>query len=152
MMPIYFYSNTDEYAYLSNFSAHGFELDGVYWPTVEHYFQAQKFVETDPPYAEKIRLAKSPKQAKTLGRSREHPIRADWEAVKDEIMWQAVLKKFQTHASLRDKLLATGDEELIENAPTDYYWGAGRSGNGQNKLGQILMAVRSHLQDSQGES
>ncbi|MBI5931494.1 MAG: NADAR family protein [Chloroflexi bacterium] len=144
-MPIYFYSNTDEYAYLSNFAAHGFELGGAYWPTVEHYFQGQKFVETDPAYAEKIRLAKSPKQAKTLGRSREHPLRTDWEEVKDEIMRQAVLKKFQTHTQLREKLLATGDEELIENAPTDYYWGCGKSGTGQNKLGQILMAVRRQL-------
>lgn len=148
-MPIYFYSNTDEYAYTSNFSAHGFELDGAYWPTVEHYFQGQKFVETDPPYAEKIRLAKSPKQAKTLGRSREHLIRADWEVMKDEVMHRAVLKKFQTHTDLRESLLATGDEDLIENAPTDYYWGAGRDGSGQNKLGQILMAVRNHLRDKE---
>jgi predicted NAD-dependent protein-ADP-ribosyltransferase YbiA (DUF1768 family) len=34
--PIYFYSKTVEYFELSNFSPHGFELDGAYWPTVEH--------------------------------------------------------------------------------------------------------------------
>ncbi|WP_395092793.1 NADAR family protein [Armatimonas sp.] len=68
-MPIKFYSKTNGNAYLSNFSSHGFELGGVYWPTVEHYFQAMKFP-THPEYQEKIRLAKSAGQAKTLGRTR----------------------------------------------------------------------------------
>jgi N-glycosidase YbiA len=149
-MAIYFYSNTDEYAYLSNFSAHGFELDGQYWPTVEHYFQAQKFPGTE--YADKIRQVKSPKQAKTLGRSRQWPLREDWEEIKEELMHQAVLKKFETHTKIREQLLATGDEELIENAPTDYYWGAGRTGTGKNRLGHILMAVRSQLREKQNSN
>jgi N-glycosidase YbiA len=41
--------------------------------------------------------------------------------------------------------LATGDEEIVENAPEDYYWGCGADGSGQNKLGQILMRVRREL-------
>jgi ribA/ribD-fused uncharacterized protein len=60
-------------------------------------------------------------------------------------MYQAVLKKFQTHRQLHDLLLGTGDEELIENAPSDYYWGCGKDGTGQNKLGHILMRVRAEL-------
>ncbi len=46
-MTIQFYSKTDAYAWTSNFSPHGFELDGKHWPTVEHYFQAVKFFGTD---------------------------------------------------------------------------------------------------------
>ncbi|HKC73877.1 MAG TPA: NADAR family protein, partial [Chloroflexota bacterium] len=43
-MTIYFYSTREKpYGCFSNFSPHGFELDGVWWPTSEHYFQAQKF-------------------------------------------------------------------------------------------------------------
>ena len=42
-------------------------------------------------------------------------------------------------------LLATGEEELIENAPGDYYWGCGRTGTGLNMLGKILMEVRNAL-------
>ena len=34
-MAIHFYSKTDAYSWLSNFSLHGFELDGKHWPTVE---------------------------------------------------------------------------------------------------------------------
>lgn len=58
-MTIYFYSTREEYGCFSNFSPHGFELDGLYWSTSEHYFQAQKFVGT--PHVEKIRLVKTPK-------------------------------------------------------------------------------------------
>lgn len=146
-MPIYFYSTLDEYACFSNFSPHGFELDGVYWPTVEHYFQAQKFVGTA--YAEQIRQARSPKHAKTLGRRRDWPLRSDWEEVKLEIMRQAVQRKFETHADLRSILLSTGTEELVENAPNDYFWGAGRFGTGKNMLGKILMDVREVLRASE---
>ena len=146
-MAIYFYSTSDKYGILSNFSPHGVEMAGQWWPTVEHYFQGQKFGNAE--YVEKIRTATNPKQAKSLGRSRKFPIRTDWEEVKDEIMYQACLKKFQTHKEVKELLLSTGDEELIENAPSDYYWGCGKTGTGQNKLGQILMRVRAELRQAE---
>jgi ribA/ribD-fused uncharacterized protein len=142
--PIYFYSKTDAYYELSNFSPHAFELDGVYWLTVEHYFQAQKFP-SRPEYQETIRTARLPRDAKTLGRSRTVPLRADWEEVKDEVMRRALRAKFTTHAELRALLLGTGARELIENAPSDEYWGCGRTGSGRNRLGQLLMELRSEL-------
>ena len=142
-MAIYFYSKLDEYGEFSNLSLHGFELDGKTWPSVEHYFQAQKFPGTD--YAERIRRAKNPKQAKSLGRSRSVPLRPDWEEVKIGLMRGAILRKFETHADLRALLLSTGDEELIESAPNDYFWGAGRTGTGQNWTGKLLMEVRAIL-------
>jgi N-glycosidase YbiA len=142
-MTIYFYSTIDQYGEFSNFSRHGVELEGEWWPTTEHYFQAQKF--ENPEYRTKIRTATTPKQAAELGRSRKLPIRPDWEAVKDEIMYKAVLKKFQTHRQLKQLLLSTGEEELVENAPGDYYWGCGKDGSGKNKLGLILMLVRKEL-------
>jgi ribA/ribD-fused uncharacterized protein len=143
-MTIYFYTAREEpYGSFSNFSRHGIDLDGARWPTVEHYFQAQKFAGTS--YANKIRIAFTPKQAADLGRSRQHPLRPDWEQVKDEIMLKAVRRKFELHTQLRKLLLATSSEELIENSPSDYYWGCGSDGSGQNKLGQILMRVRMEL-------
>lgn len=143
---IYFYSKTVAYFELSNFSPHGFEEDGEYWPTVEHYFQAQKFVGPESfEYRERIRRAQTPKDAKALGRSRKVPIRQDWEEVKDEVMLTAIRKKF-AHPKLRELLLSTGERTLIEAAPRDYYWGAGRTGTGKNRLGEILMKVRVELQ------
>jgi ribA/ribD-fused uncharacterized protein len=141
---IYFYSKTTAYYELSNFSPHGFALDGAYWPTVEHYFQAQKFP-SQPAYQDKIRQARSPKDAKALGRSRKVPLRPDWEEVKDEVMRRALRAKFLAHPELTALLLETGGRELIENAPSDYYWGCGRTGTGQNRLGSLLMELRAAL-------
>ena len=90
--PIYFFSKLDEYYELSNFSPHGFEEDGVYWPTVEHYFQAQKFSTME--HRERIRKAGSPKQAKSLGQSRRHPIHDNWAEVRDDVMRRALERKF----------------------------------------------------------
>ena len=107
-MAIYFYVPRDEWGWLSNFSPHGVELDGAWWPTVEHYFQAAKFVETDPAYAAMIRGVSKPKDAARLGRDRGHPLRPDWEAVKEDVMRRAVRCKLETHPELREKILATG--------------------------------------------
>ena len=142
-MTIFFYTKTDAYGEFSNFSKHGIEVDGLWWPTVEHYFQAQKF--EDKEYKEKIRTAHSPKQAAELGRSRKVAIREDWETVKEEIMFRAVLKKFKTHPKLSELLLFTGNQNIVENAPGDYYWGIGKNGTGLNKLGEILVSVREQL-------
>ncbi len=142
-MTIYFYRVRDPYGELSNHSNHGFTLDGLYWPTIEHYYQAQKFAGTD--HAEQIRLAVRPMDAKRLGRSMRLPIRADWEEVKEEVIFHATLAKYETHADVRSVLLATGEEELVENSPTDYEWGCGANGSGQNRYGKVLMAVRSYL-------
>ena len=140
---IHFYSTKAEYGYFSNFSAHPIRLEGRTWPTAEHYFQAQKFAGT--PYEEEIRRANSPMIAARMGRSRKHPLRRDWERVKDGIMREAVLAKFTQHADVRAVLLGTGDAELVEHTSNDSYWGDGGDGSGKNKLGKILMSVRDEL-------
>ncbi len=145
-MTIYFYGQTDPYSEFSNFAPFGVEMDGVWWSTVEHYFQAQKF--RDAAYREKIRKSNRPKDAKALGMTRKVPLREDWERIKEGIMEAAVSKKFATHDGPRRLLLATGDEEIIENAPMDYFWGCGADGSGENRLGKILMRVRSDLRCS----
>jgi N-glycosidase YbiA len=144
-MTIYFYSTREQYGCFSNFSYHGFELDSLYWYTSEHYFQAQKFIGT--PDLEEIRLAKTPKDAARMGRDWKRPLRADWEQVKDDIMRKAVLRKFEIHTDIREILLSTGDEEIVENSPIDYYWGCGANGSGKNMLGIILMEVREILHE-----
>jgi N-glycosidase YbiA len=146
-MTIYFYGTDDTYGSFSNFSQHGFELDGLYWTTSEHYFQAQKFVGTA--HLEQIRVVKTPRDAARMGRDRKRPLRPDWEEVKDDIMRKAVLQKFETHGDIREVLLSTDDAPIVENAPRDYYWGCGKDGSGKNMLGQILMEVRAILRKAQ---
>ena len=147
-MPIYFYSTRDAYGCFSNFSAHGVQLKGKWWPTSEHYFQAQKFAGTE--HEEQVRLAKSPKQAAEIGREPTRPLRADWEQVKDDAMREAVRQKFLTHKDIQEVLLSTGDEELIEKTTNDYYWGCGTNGTGKNMLGKILMEVREEIRAGLG--
>ena len=141
--PILFYGTKDVYGCFSNFSPHWIKLDGKSWPTTEHYFQAQKFAGT--PHEDAIRLASSPKQAAQMGRDRKHPLRTDWESVKNDVMRRAVKAKFEQHEEVRQTLLETGDAKIIENAPGDYYWGIGTRGTGKNMLGVILMEVREQL-------
>ena len=143
-MTIYFYSTRENpYGCFSNFSAHGLNLGQAWWRTSEHYFQAQKFIGT--PHVEQIRLVLTPKDVARMGRERDRPLRSDWEQVKDDVMLKAVLCKFQTHADIREILLSTGYQLIVENSPIDYYWGCGADGSGKNKLGQILMQVRDLL-------
>jgi ribA/ribD-fused uncharacterized protein len=113
------------------------------WSTSEHYFQAQKFAGTE--HEEAVRAAKSPMVAARMGRSRERPLRPDWESVKDEIMREALQAKFAQHASLRALLLSTGDAELVEHTTNDRYWADGGDGTGKNRLGQLLVELRGEL-------
>jgi N-glycosidase YbiA len=145
-MTIYFYSTSEApYGCFSNFSEHGIEMDGAWWPTTEHYFQAQKFA--DRANKERVRLAVTPKLAAQIGRDRRLPLRLDWEQVKEDVMRRAVLRKFETHTQLRDLLLATGDEAIVEQNVCDEYWGCGKDRNGKNMLGQILMETRAILRE-----
>jgi ribA/ribD-fused uncharacterized protein len=142
-MAIHFFSKSDTHREFSNFAPFGIDLDGKRWPTVEHYYQAQKF--TDATICKKIRQAEQPIVAKSIADGNKPAMRPDWDAVKDEVMYRAVRRKFELHPSLRELLLATGDEDILETAPTDYYWGVGREGTGQNRLGKIIERIRAEL-------
>ncbi|MBN1966275.1 MAG: NADAR family protein [Anaerolineae bacterium] len=147
-MTIYFYNPRDvPYGCFSNFSRHGFHLDGTWWPTSEHYFQAQKFAGT--PHVGDVLRAPSPGKAAAIGRDRGRPLRPDWEQVKDDMMRRAVRAKFEQNEDIREVLLGTGNEDLVEATTHDTYWGCGSDGAGQNRLGVILMEVRARLQAQQ---
>lgn len=144
-MAIRFYSTSGDYGAFSNFASYPFKLGGHTWPTSEHYFQANKFVGT--PQFEEIRKAGTPALAAKLGRSRRFRLRPDWESVKVDVMRRALEAKFRQHAELRELLLSTGDEEIIEETDADSYWGSGDAGKGRNMLGQLLMELRARLSE-----
>ena len=140
---INFYSVTDEYGEFSNFARYPIKIHGKTWPTTEHYFQAQKFL--DKGYAEKIRKAKTPMIAARMGRDRKMKLRRDWESTKVNVMRTALSAKFEQHDDLRSLLLETGDAVLVEHTTNDSYWGDGGDGSGKNMLGRLLMEVRDRL-------
>lgn len=145
-MTIYFYKVDQPYGCFSNFSPHPILLDGLYWQTVEHYYQSQKFVGTENEFLSwLIRDTRTPMEAAIIGRDRTHKLRPDWEQVKAQVMGQAVLTKFLTHLDIQGILLNTGEEMIVEDSPIDYYWGCGQDKTGQNQLGKILMNVRQEI-------
>lgn len=128
------------YRWLSNFWSAEVEYDGVRYPTTEHAFQAAKT--EDLGQRRHVRKAKTPGEAKKLGR--QVTLRSGWESMKDAVMLDLNRQKFRD-PDLREKLLATGDQELVEgNTWGDTYWGVVR-GKGKNRLGKILMQIRSEL-------
>lgn len=137
----------DEFEFLSNFYSSSFVQGTMFWPTVEHAYQAAKTVV--PYYQNKIRSAKTPAQAKRFGKQVQ--LREDWEQVKVSIMTELVWEKFDQNPELRDMLLDTGSAELIEgNWWHDNFWGdcfCQKCTNikGKNMLGFILMEVRKSL-------
>ena len=138
---IHFYSLRNKYGEFSNFARFPIEIGGVSFPTSEHYFQAMKY-ENNPERFNAIRLADTPSAAALMGRDRNYPLRKDWESVKDEVMLTALRAKFSQHSKLREILLSTGDDKLVEHTEKDFYWGDGGDGTGRNMLGTLLMKVR----------
>lgn len=144
---IRFYHSDQPWGEFSNFSRHAvFLLDRV-WPTVEHFYQAQKF--SEKPVEELIRCAATPTLAKRLAADLTlmHR-RANWGEVKEKIMLDALRAKFRQHPDLRSLLLATGNCRLVEHTANDAYWGDGGDGTGQNRLGILLMQVRAELRQN----
>ena len=66
----------------------------------------------------------------------------DWENVKDNIMRKAVWAKFNQYQSLKDLLLSTDNDMLVEHTKNDKYWADAGDGTGINMLGLILMEIR----------
>lgn len=136
-----------EYAFLSNFYFSPMTIDNVVYTTNEHFFQAMKSL--NPKERKAIVLAPTPGKAKKLGRK--VSLRKDWEDIKEEVMLIGLRHKF-SNPELRKKLLATGNEELIEGTIWhDNYWGVCSCeacvGQGKNRLGKLLMQVREELAD-----
>lgn len=134
-----FYSRSQSFFELSNFFPSAFYLEGKWWRTVEHYFQAKKVL--DEREQEVIRNAYTPAIAKKMGLKVK--LRSDWEQVKEDVMYSALKAKFTQNASLNMLLLSTGDCELREDSPSDNYWG-GRAG-AKNRLGELLVRLREEL-------
>src|ERR1035437_5582928 len=137
-MTIKFYKTKDPYGFMGNFYKARFFVYGRWWNHVEAAFQAQKTNVESEVLA--IQNAPKPMEARDLGQK--CSIRSDWDQIKDIVMYNCVLAKFLQHKDLRDQLLSTCDEELVEDSIIDDYWACGKTGNGRNELGKILMRIR----------
>lgn len=141
------------HAWASNFYPAPIDIQGQSFYTSEQAYQYAKGIRSgDPHTATLILRAKSPKEAKLLG-SGVTP-KGKWDDDKIDVMRHILTEKFKQHADLRQKLLATGQANLIE-ASLDTFWGAKAtltsksikdgSWTGANTLGKILAEVRHEL-------
>ena len=141
-MPINFY--TPKFYVFNNFSAHAIEFRGQLYPTSEHAYQATKC--TDPDGKEAIRHARSPLQAKTLAQEIYKDANdPDWASKKVAVVEEILRAKLAQHAEAREALKESGHEDIVEDSPTDYFWGEGADGSGQNVLGKLWMKIRDEM-------
>lgn len=138
-----FYSTHDPYGEFSNFANYPVFVDGQWWATSEHYYQAHKYDQAD--LIEWVRSAPTAMEAALRGRDSRKPKRVDWEERKDVFMEKAVRDKFTRYPELKELLLSTGDAKIFEHTKNDCYWADCGDRSGKNKLGLLLEKIRGEL-------
>lgn len=129
-----------EYRWLSNFFMCRVEWEGRTYTSSEAAYQSGKY----PPAERDVFTTLDPDPAKKLSRTKPYDT-AVWEARKERTMREVVTAKFRQNRELADKLIATGDRLLEEtNWWGDKIWGV-YQGEGENKLGKLMMDVRMQL-------
>lgn len=142
-MAIEFYKEFGPLGYLANYSNHGFKKNGVFYKTAEHYYQSEKF--DDEKIKNKILNAPTPKIASNIGRDRSNIRKDNFKNVKLEVMYEGILEKFRQNREIAYKLIETRNQEIVEATIDEYYWGIGKTKEGQNHIGKILVKVREQI-------
>ncbi len=160
--PVFFFSGNpalNETKVFSNMHEAPVQIDGVTFPTVEHYFQWSKAkMFGDAEIQTKIMKTPSPKSVKAYGKKVKNFDAEAWNEKKDSIMRTAVKAKLMQHPDILKKLRETGSRPIAEADPRGKYWGIGTSADtskakdvsrwpGQNKMGKILMELRDELKE-----
>lgn len=144
----------------SQFHPSRFTVNGSDYVCAEQYMHEQKArLFGDKAMADRILKSDSPHEHKLMGGRVANFEQAVWDEHKVDIVTAGNLAKFGQNAGLRRRLIDTGDAVLAEANPKDFIWGIGLAEDdpaaqdpynwqGQNLLGQILMAVRNELAGS----
>ncbi len=137
-----------------------FQINGLKYPTAEHYMMAEKArLFGDQTTLEKILQATSPGKAKSLGRQVQGFNETQWVAARFDIVCRANHAKFDQNPKLKQFLLNTGNKVLVEASPMDRIWGIGMAADhqhthnprlwkGLNLLGYALMEVREVIKNN----
>ncbi|GGT29276.1 hypothetical protein GCM10010254_57400 [Streptomyces chromofuscus] len=134
-----------------------FTVDGVEYPTAEHWMMAAKARLFEDAEAERQVLAAGhPAEAKKAGRLVRGFDGTVWERERFGIVVEGNVHKFTAHTDLGHFLLGTGERVLVEASPVDPVWGIGLAADdeaatdperwrGLNLLGFALMVARARL-------
>ncbi len=114
-------------------------------PSVEHYYQAMKFYASDPRFNVILQL-KNPDDARLLTKTPEYKVnrRENFDNDKFDIMERALRARYEQNPDAAELLKSTGDAILVKSCPVCYKCGFG-IGSGTNRIGKILMDIRSRL-------
>lgn len=140
---VYFY--TQKFYALDNFSAFVIKIWDKEFKTSEHAYQWKKYADSCPDIAQQIFEALSPNAAKKIADENIDKVTSKWHESKVSIMEEILNAKVNQHEKVKRVLLETGNRIIIENSPTDSFWGIGPDGAGRNEVGKLYMKLRSQL-------
>lgn len=139
---------------LSQWFPCAFTHGGVRYATAEHFMMAEKArLFRDVEVLPRILEAKTPAEAKALGRLVRSFDADVWDAARFDAVVRGNVAKFGEHAELGRFLRSTGQKVLVEASPRDRIWGIGMGASnpdarlparwrGRNLLGFALMEAR----------
>lgn len=152
---VFFWKISDANGWLSNWSNHSFkDHDGNHFATAEHYLMFEKAkLMKDSQAMQKVLLAKSPEEAKKLGRSVKNWDESAWVNNREKIMLRGLELKLAAHPELQQLLSSTAGKVIAEASPYDVIWGIGLARShqhvtkpklwrGENLLGKMWMRLR----------
>ncbi len=142
---------------LSQWFPAAFTVEGITYPTAEHWMMAEKArLFKDSAALAEILKTEKPGTAKALGRTVRNFEAAVWSAKAYHIVVAGNVHKFSQHESMKNLLLTTGNQIVVEASPRDRIWGIGmgkdnpaaqnpHTWRGTNWLGFALMEARDKL-------
>ncbi len=133
-----------EYKWLSNFAPCTILLNGIAYPSVEHAYMSAKSDDVRW-YLKCTDESIKPGDIKKL--SRGILIVNNWDSIKVEVMRECLKQKY-SQEPYKTLLIETGDALIQEgNFWGDTFWGVDLNTKlGENRLGELIMAIRSELQ------
>ncbi len=148
----------------SNWYPSNIIVEGVAYNCTEQHMMAEKAkMFGDKEMYQRIMMSNSPADQKAYGKKVKDFNKIVWETSARDIVYKGNLCKFTQHADLKEFLLGTGNDVIVEASPYDVIWGIGlhetdkrcldpKQWKGLNWLGEVLMRVREWIQkDQNGE-
>lgn len=138
-----------EFFVFDNFSSFKVCVDGVTYSTVEHAYQATKFLKSAPEIAKEIMDSYSAHDAQKIAYKNKDKQCENWDEIKLSVMEKLLRLKLEQNPYVKKKLLETGDYTICEDSPKDSFWGIGLDRKGRNELGKLWMKLREELKGKQ---
>lgn len=110
--------------FLSQWADSNFAIENITYNCAEQYMMAEKArLFKDENMLRKILTTTDPSQQKKYGRQVRNFDKNEWDAIAQDVVYDASMAKFTQNKHLKEQLLDTGDAILVEASPYDDVWG-----------------------------